>query len=63
MQLREQDKQLLESMGIDIFSENRQYWLIRTQGGAYYNDFINENFVGIEWDEISDLEMINIRDE
>lgn len=63
MQLREQDKQLLESMGIDIFSENRQYWLIRTQGGVYYNDFINENFVGIEWDEISDLEMINRRDE
>ena len=63
MNLREQDKQILKSMGIDVFSEERQYWLIRTQGGEYYNDFRNENFVGIEWDEISDLKMINKRDE
>lgn len=52
------DLVVLKSLGIDVFNENRRYWFIRTQSGMYYDDFINENFVGIEWDEISDLSFI-----
>lgn len=58
-----ENKTILENLGIDIFPENRRYWLVRTQGGKYYNYFVNENFVGIEWDKISDLDLINDKDE
>lgn len=38
---------------IPIIPAEKQYWLIRTQGGRYYNDFKNGNFIAINWDEIS----------
>lgn len=53
-----EDKQLLNKLGINIFDKKRSYWFIRTQSGMYYDDFTNENYVGIEWDEISDLDFI-----
>ena len=59
----ENNKELLERLGISIFPEDRKYWFVRTQGGKYYNTFDKEGFIGIEWDEISDLELINKRDE
>lgn len=52
------DKKLLNNLGIDIFNEDRNYWFIRTQDGAYYDDFMNDNYVGIEWNKISDLQYI-----
>ena len=53
-----ENKLILNKLGINIFEKERKYWFIRTQSGMYYDDFTNENFVGIEWDEISDLEFI-----
>ncbi|WP_313232421.1 hypothetical protein [Tissierella praeacuta] len=58
LSFREEDYAILREMGIDVFSEKRRYWFIRTQGGLYYDNFVNEGFVGIEWDEVSDLELI-----
>ena len=58
-----EDKKLFEEIGIEIIDPNRNYWFIRTQGGDYYEDFRNEEFVGIEWDEVSDLELINKKKE
>ncbi len=52
------DIDFLRQIGIDVFPTERNYWFIRTQRGTYYEDFINENFVGIEWDKISDKEFI-----
>lgn len=52
------DVDLLRELGIDVFPTSRNYWFIRTQRGTYYEDFINESFVGIEWDKISDKEFI-----
>lgn len=63
IKIEEKDYNLFKNWGIDIFPVDRNYWFVRTQGGAYYNDFINEGFVGIEWDEISNLELIKARDE
>ncbi|NFQ84194.1 hypothetical protein FDG04_02450 [Clostridium sporogenes] len=56
--IEEKDYEVLKKIGIDVFPEDRNYWFIRTQGGTYYDSFVNEGFVGIEWDEISDLELI-----
>lgn len=52
------DKKFLNEIGVDVFSEKRNYWFVRTQKGTYYEDFINDNFIGIEWDKISDLNFI-----
>lgn len=53
-----QELEFLKTIGISIFDEKRNYWFVRTQGGDYYNDFDNENFIGIEWDEISNIDFI-----
>lgn len=56
--LKREDYTILRKLGIDVFSESRRYWFVRTQGGLYYDNFVNENFVGIEWDKISDIDLI-----
>lgn len=56
--IKDNDIHFLSSIGIDVFKKDRKYWFIRTQSGMYYDDFTKENFVGIEWDEISDLNFI-----
>lgn len=33
--------------------KNRSYWLVRTNGGKYYDDFIKGNFIGIAWNKIT----------
>lgn len=50
----------LSSVGVDIFDENRNYWLVRTKGGDYFEDFYlsgddNIGYVGIEWNEITEI--------
>ena len=52
------DKDILRQLGVDIFPTERKYWFVRTQKGTYYEDFINDKFIGIEWDKVSDIEFI-----
>lgn len=35
-----------------VSSEN-DYWMVRADGGEYYNDFLYHNYIGINWNEIS----------
>jgi len=45
---------------------NRKYWLVRTFGGKYYNHFVQNNYIAIGWNELSDIEMIenaNVNDD
>lgn len=55
----ELNKELLKFIGVDLIPEDRNYWFVRTQKGTYYNEFYNENYIGIEWDKVSDLEILN----
>lgn len=43
---------------LPVIPDDKQYWLIRTQGGKYYNDFKKGNFIAINWDDIT-IEDIN----
>jgi restriction system protein len=43
---------------IPVISETKNYWLVRTVGGKYYNDFRKGGFIAINWDKIS-IEEIN----
>lgn len=40
-------------MIIPMISSEKNYWLVRTNGGRYYNDFINKGIISINWDEIT----------
>ncbi|WP_315080000.1 hypothetical protein [uncultured Clostridium sp.] len=58
MEFEIKEKEILNKIGVDVFSENRNYWFVRTQKGTYYEDFLNDNFIGIEWDKISNIKEI-----
>jgi restriction system protein len=36
--------------------ENQGYWLVRTEGGRYYEDFASKNFIAIGWDKFTNIE-------
>lgn len=38
---------------IPEMKENKNYWLIRTNGGRFYEEYRNESFIGIAWNEIT----------
>lgn len=33
--------------------EDRNYWLIRTEAGEYYDEFYHDEFVGMGWDDLN----------
>jgi len=40
----------------------KKYWLVRTFGGKYYSHFIQNGYIAIGWNELSDLELIKQAD-
>lgn len=42
--------------GFDITNipVNRKYWLIRTEGGEWFEEFSNKEYISIGWNEVSD---------
>lgn len=48
---------LLELLHIPKISEDIHYWIIRTNGGEYYDDFLLHDYISISWDYIS-LDML-----
>lgn len=54
LELSELDLFVLDKLNISIFSEDRNYWFLRTQGGTYFDEFYFNNYIGIEWDDIVD---------
>lgn len=45
-----------KEFGIKIpnISVERNYWLVRTSGGVWYDEFSNDNFIGINWNELTE---------
>ena len=46
---------------ISVIPTNKKYWLIRTQSGSLYNNFIENDFVGIDRKELSIRDLANLR--
>ena len=44
---------ILEVLQIPNISTNRRYWVIRTNGGRYYQDFVLHQYISIAWDYVS----------
>lgn len=51
----EQLKNFCKAFGITQVPSDRNYWLIRTASGTYFNDFYTNNYVAIGWDKFSDI--------
>ena len=47
------DNNLLSLLNIPVVPENIHYWIIRTNGGDYYEDFILHEYISISWDYVS----------
>lgn len=47
------DSNILELLKIPKISKERHYWIIRTNGGEYYDDFILHQYISISWDYVS----------
>lgn len=48
-------QQIFKLLNIEEIPEQRNYWLIRTESGKFYFDFLENNYVAIGWDEFSDI--------
>ena len=44
---------ILELLNIPTISPQRHYWIIRTNGGDYYEDFVLHQYISIAWDYVS----------
>lgn len=40
-----------------ILDQDTNYWLVRTEGGIFYEQFVIGNYIAIGWNEISGLEL------
>lgn len=48
---------------LPVIPQNKKYWLVRTQGGKYYNEFKSGGFIGINWNEISFEDIDNLSED
>lgn len=53
---------LFNLMQIPEVSENKNYWIIRTNSGDFYDDFILHQYIAISWDYIT-VSMLNNKKE
>lgn len=44
---------ILELLNIPVVSTDRHYWIIRTNSGDYYDDFILHQYISIAWDYVT----------
>ena len=56
------ESNLLSLLHIPTISNDIHYWIIRTNGGEYYDDFILHQYVSISWDYVS-LNTLNTKAE
>lgn len=54
----------VEKQLLPVIPTTKNYWLVRTQGGKYYDDYKRNGFIAINWDEItiSDIEDLSVND-
>lgn len=57
------ENNLLDLLHIPRVSNDIHYWIIRTNGGEYYDDFILHEYISISWDYVSLNTLYNKTDE
>lgn len=52
--MKEKDfKNICVELGADVIEPNRNYWLVRTKGGRFFEDFYFEGYIAIGWNKIN----------
>lgn len=52
------EKMLVDKLNIPVINKDRRYWLVRTDSGTLWEQFKSEDFIGINWNEFSDVELL-----
>lgn len=50
---------VLDYFNIKQVDANRRYWLVRTQGGIYFNNFYLGGYIAVDWNLIDNIELIH----
>lgn len=61
-----EELEYLANKEIPKVREDIRFWMVRTQGGAFYNEFLKDDYVGFGWnyiDSITDLKSDVLSDE
>ena len=51
-------KQICKLFNIEYVPSSRKYWLVRTNSGIFFDDFYENGYISIGWDEFSDIEQL-----
>ena len=52
--MKEKDfKNICVELGANIIDPNRNYWLVRTKGGRFFEDFYFKGYIAIGWNKIN----------
>lgn len=54
---------LSELINFQTIDEDKHYWMVRTVGGMYFDEFVASSYVAIDWDKIDDVALIMSKDE
>jgi restriction system protein len=46
---------ILETINLPVINSERRYWLVRSNGGKYYNSFVLNDYIGIGWDKVDKI--------
>lgn len=49
--------ELISKFKVPIFDNNNSFWLIRSKGGTFFDEFIDKGFVAIGWNPITKEEL------
>lgn len=43
----------MEALQLPVINTDKNYWLVRTNAGRYYSEFLSDNYIGINWNDVS----------
>ena len=54
-----------DEFSVLTFHDDTKFWIVRAEGGKYFDDFIDDNYIGIRYNKVTikDLESIQTRNE
>ncbi|PQD94383.1 hypothetical protein CYL18_14300 [Pradoshia eiseniae] len=55
--------ELIQKYNLPIvqLDNNRNYWLVRTNAGAYFEEFFTENYIAVGWDDFTNFDMFKTK--
>lgn len=53
---KEEFELICKLLDIPIVNKNRKYWLVRTESGKFFEDFLFNNYIALGWDKIEDID-------